>query len=165
MVADAAQHTRQCRDVAGAEGQQQQLAYEFDVTGQDALQKRAPRGGEGHRGAAFVINGGGPGDKTYLLQSPGLIGESAATIDDLIGKVGHALLTVGRAAKLGENFKLHVAQVAVGTQLLFNSVAEEAADLHQDEIGGKLFGVQGCNLIHIGEPTTIRRFSQKNTLR
>ena len=163
VIADAAQDARERREVAAAEGGKQQLSHDFDVAGQDALQECPPRGRDGHRGAAFVVDGGGPGEEPYLLQLPDLIRQAAAAEDDVIGEIGHTLVAVGSASELREDFKLDVAQAAIGTQLLLDGVVEQAADLHQDEVGGKLFGVEGCSILHARKRTTVRELSQNGS--
>ncbi len=149
-VTDADQGAGQTGHVLTIEWGKQHPADHLDVTWQDASKKRAASGRNGHGGAALVVERRRARDEPGLVELRRLVGESATAVDDAIGDVGHALLTAWCVVEAGEDLELDVAQVTLGAQLLFDGVVEEAADLHQREVGGELLGVEVRAVGHAG---------------
>ena len=66
-------------------------------------------------------------------------------------------LPVGELFELGEDLELDVAEAAVGAQVLLDGVAEDAAHLHEHEVGVELLGVEArAGLGHVDELYLLR---------
>ncbi len=149
VVADAGHDVAKVGQVGGGQGVDEQAANDLDVAGEDAADEGPAAGGDGDQGGALVIGVGTAGDEAGFFQQSGLVGETAAAVDDAIRELRHGQLAVG-TGEAGEELELHVADIALGPELLLNLVLEQADGFHEHEVGAQLLGIERLDAIGTG---------------
>ena len=119
MVADASHEVAKSPD-------------DVDVAGQHLGETGAARPGDGHDDGALIDGAGLSGNQALGLQEAGLMGQTAAAVDNAVGQFRHGQWPVG-VDELGQNFELDITQAAsrgVRAQRVFvRSDAEQLACL------------------------------------
>jgi hypothetical protein len=151
VVSDTGHDVTQLVQVAGGQRVEQQVADDLDVAGHNAPEEVESAARDGDQGGPVVVGAGGPGDEARFLQQPGLVGQAAAAVDDAVGQLGHGQLAAG-GGEAGQQLELDVAEIALGAQLLLDTMLEQADGLHEREVGVQLGGIEPRDLSH---PTTV----------
>jgi hypothetical protein len=135
------------------------LAYAIDVPRKHSGNQLPPGVGDRHDDAALVLRRRRTRDQAALVQQPRLVGEPAPAVDHPVGQVGHPQPSLGRVDQPCQDLKLHIAEVAVGAQVLIDRVLKNAADFHQSEVRPELLGIQtGHRITH---PAIVRALNSK----
>jgi hypothetical protein len=152
-VAHPPEDFRQRGDVLALEGIEEHPPGDPDMARHYARDQLSSGRRDRDCGAALVVLGGFARDQPGLLQPTGLVGEPAAAVNHPVGEVGHALPARRRVGEPGQDLELHVAEPALVAQLPLDGVAEQAAHLHEGEVGGELLGVETLRFAHINDCT------------